>query len=69
MIDPIKSKQETNPIEKDAIIIEKHEDGSECRKCSNCACVNNKLANLGHEVEKNDEVNSVVNKNNVLIKN
>lgn len=50
--------QKNTTIDNEDVIIERHEDGSECRKCKNCACVNNKLANAGLDLKGNDSIES-----------
>ncbi len=60
MNDPIITKKEPDLKEAD-VIIEKHEDGSECRKCKNCACVNNKLATAGIDtIQKKEPVQNKI---------
>jgi hypothetical protein len=60
MNDPIINVENTLQDNED-VIIERHEDGSECRKCKNCACVNNKLANVGIEVSTIDAIKNQQN--------
>jgi hypothetical protein len=54
--DPIIVNNESILKHEDEVIVEKHADGSECRKCTNCACANNKLAKAGIEALEKDKL-------------